>query len=112
MTDYLSLATSTSTQARVEATVLAIANESAAWLNDAVGLFNRNMGRCYANPDGLTPEQVVAGFGTAAVSLFQRSAALAAFILAQKPDAELMAVPDGLTITPNEDGTVTMTRGQ
>jgi hypothetical protein len=61
-------------------------------------------------PAPTTPALVLAGLGSQAAELFQRSAALAAFLESQKPGCTAIpAAARAKPVTINADGTVTLT---
>ena len=62
--------------------------------------------------DAMTPEQRIESLGTKAADLFVVAGKLAELIAYADPTAatRLMQVPANFTVTPNVDGTVTLTR--
>jgi hypothetical protein len=62
----------------------------------------------WSNPNGLTPQQAVANFGTNAAALFSLSALLCGLIGAISGTAP-SPMPVGWSFTANSDGTVTLT---
>jgi len=58
-------------------------------------------------PEGTTPQDVLDELGTDAADVFTLSAALATLIGSIDPDA-VVHVPEGVTVTANDDGTVTL----
>lgn len=70
--------------------------------------YEQNHTQVWENPDGLTPQQVCDALGSDAVELFTLASVLANTVNHAKPDTITGSVPDGVTATPNEDGTVTI----
>lgn len=68
--------------------------------------FNEGMANVWANEDGLTPAQVLAGFGTDAKEIVAGASSLKAFINAVKPNTITAATP--ATLVEHDDGTVTI----
>lgn len=58
-------------------------------------------------PEGTTPQDVLDELGTDAADVFTLSTALATLIGTIDPDA-VVGVPEGVTVTVNDDGTVTL----
>jgi hypothetical protein len=73
-----------------------------------VPFYNNLMATVWANPRGLTAQQVCDSLGTDAGTLFQAAAIAAQLILLGNSSAPLTTVPTGATITINADGTVTI----
>jgi len=92
-----------------EQTAAALAGGCGALLDGLVDAYGRLWALVWANPYGLTPARVAAALGDRGASLFGRAAALAAFIAANAPDRPLPGPPAGYTVTPNADGSVTIT---
>src|SRR5436190_24322933 len=72
----------------------------------ALETFTQGMGLIWANPDGLTPAEALAGLGTDAAEIVNGAEALKVFLNAAKPNTITAPTPSTLTI--NEDGTVTV----
>jgi hypothetical protein len=76
--------------------------------------YSANYDRFWNTPaGGPNPAAMAGAFGKDAAELFQRSAALAAFLQAQFPGAvpaAKLTVPAGYAVTANADGTVTVTK--
>ena len=72
---------------------------------------NQGMELVWNNPRGLSPQEVVDGLGTDAVGIFTRHAQAAQFLVSSLPaSAKLLKQrPDEFEVTPNEDGTVSIT---
>lgn len=58
-------------------------------------------------PEGVEPQDVIDELGTDAADVFALSAALAQLIATVDADA-VVGVPEGVTVTANPDGTVTL----
>ena len=68
----------------------------------------RGMETLWGNlPEGTTPQDVIDELGTDAADVFALSASLAALIGTIDADA-VVHVPEGVTVTANADGTVTL----
>lgn len=85
--DFLDLATVTETPEQIAAKVLPILSANARELiEQLIAAYNANIDACWSN-EHFSPEVFAAAAGTAALSMFQRSGALKAFILSQDPTA-------------------------
>jgi hypothetical protein len=73
-----------------------------------VNNINQGFQLIWQNQMGLSPQEVCDALGTDARGVFERHAATAQFLVTQAPAiaALLATVPDGYTISYNEDGTV------
>jgi len=73
--------------------------------------YNRLWTLVWKNPNKLTPQQFCDSLGTDAAEFFARAADLGALLAKVKPDVTVPGVPTGCTVTPNGDGSVTVTGG-
>lgn len=94
------------TQQQQLATVGEMVERSENFARGAQGSLGQMFDLLWANRYGLTPQQAIAGFGTAGYSLFVRYTAAAAFFAQQRPDLSHKDPPAGFTITPQQDGSV------
>lgn len=62
----------------------------------------------WANPDGLTPQEVLDAVGHDAVALFQVSSLVTQILAIATGSAPAAVMPEGWDFTANEDGTVTL----
>jgi len=65
----------------------------------------------WPNPN-YTPQQIMEGFGTDAAMLFSMSGMIQDMLHAVDPSYEALSVPEGYTVTINQDGTVNITQGE
>ena len=63
----------------------------------------------WKNPNKLTPQQFCDSLGADAAEFFARAADLGALLAKVRPDVAVPGVPADYTVTPNGDGTVTIT---
>jgi hypothetical protein len=57
----------------------------------------------------LTPKQIIEGFGTDAAALFQNSSQIQTILATVDPDYVPLAIPEGYTVTFNDNGSATVT---
>ena len=71
--------------------------------------YKRLWTKVWKNPDKLTPQQYCDTLGTDAAQFFAFGATLATLMTSVKPGVTVPGTPAGYTVTPNSDGTVTIT---
>lgn len=71
------------------------------------GMFT-NLMKMFFQTSGLTPQQVCDALGSDAASILQAGHLLAQAVNILKPGTLSLDFPNGLEVTPNQDGTVTI----
>ena len=91
---------------KVQRLVQRVKGQSTMQFQQLVRSFIDNYNLVWNNPEGLTPEEVLNGFGKDATSLFQASVALQTMINTIVPGTLTQTALKPVTF--NEDGTVTL----
>jgi len=91
---------------KVERAVKRIKVKSTETLYGLIGTYQELTKVVWANPQGLTPQEVLDGLGSDATSLFQLAKVLVTTVNTVQPNTLSANHPNSLTF--NEDGTVTV----
>lgn len=96
----------TTLENKKQRTALAIRNSVQMLFAQMVNNYTQNHTLVWANPDGLTPQEVCDSLGGNATQLFGLASVLVDTVNHAAPGTLTAGVPDGVTVTPNQDGTV------
>ena len=90
------------------ATAATISKQITATLRSLIGQSSGISMQVFANPKGLTPQQVCDAMGTDAAKVLAAGQAAADMVNALRPNTMAIQIPEGVSVQPNQDGTVTI----
>lgn len=95
-------------EGKKKATAAQISKQITATLRSLIGQSKGISEQVFNNDQGLTPQQVCDAMGTDAAKVLAAGQAAADLVNALRPNTMAIQIPEGISIQPNQDGTVTI----
>lgn len=97
-----------SLEGKKSSTSAQISKQITATLRSLIGQSKGISEQVFNNPLGLTPQQVCDAMGTDAAKVLAAGQAAADMVNALRPNTMAIQIPQGISVQPNQDGTVTI----